>query len=352
MAKPDDNHPSSTHEANPGNMPASQHMPPNGDHNSHHTTAGAQEKGQQKNDPSPARNRAVSIDGLYGSKEPPGSPRGANSVSGNQPEEIKMMFLREYARGIDQLLETDWYSKKGLVQLMQDGKLRSTFAGLLELMRTTTANDYEAIQKIPPIESKIIWKLMCMPRVIFDRAKNDQTNPFSDTQLQEVLHRLQIVEALICNITLDGTLASGLPRANDPTMNKYDRQLKFWRFVGELLTVSPHQRDRVDSYLFELRKMLDIYENRDVLYSIAVVRRFALAPPPEPKTLAEAAKITRDIRSQKIAKKFIEDEAAHKGTTQVMQRICGMVVRSWGLQGYAWYFPPFPVRSKTILLES
>lgn len=281
----------------------------------------------------PAQKRNIKIEELYGRGEVPMSPKGSNSISGNQPEEIKSMYLYEYARGIDMLLETEWYTKEGLKQLIQDARLRSSFAGLLELMRNTKSSDFEMIQKIPPIESKVIWKLMCMPRVVFEKAKENRVNPFSDPHLQDALYRLQVVEALICNKNLAGGYV--WPTGNNAPHKARENQ--FWRQMGGMLALPVSDRVKIDGYLSELRKLLDVREARDVLYSAAVVRHFGVAPPPQPKTLAEAAKHSRDITTQKVAKKFLEDEAANKGTTQVMQRICGMLVRSWAIQGCVWY---------------
>lgn len=305
---------------------------------SSNTVQGAQESITAKAQP----NDPIQINDLFGSAETPhpDSPPRGNSISGNQPEEIKMMFLHEYGRGIDYLLETDWYSRNGVVQLMRDARLRSALAGLLDIMRNTKQNDYEAVQKIPHMEAKVTWRLMCMSRAVHELIKGDPIPPNAqDPQLQEVLYRLQVVEALVCNrILAPGTV---WPAVDINVAPDRARQVQFWRLMGGMLALPHTSRIHIDGYLSEIRKILDLRENRDVLYSIAVVRHIGLAPPPLPKTVAEAAKHTRDIRDQKIAKKFIEDEAAHKGTTQVMQRLCAMVVRSWAIQGYALVLLPF-----------
>lgn len=307
---------------------------------SSNTVQGAQESLNAK----PKRPiQTIQINDLFGSADvpQPGSPPRGNSISGNQPEEIKMMFLDEYGRGIDYLLETDWYSRNGVVQLMRDARLRSAFAGLLEVMRNTKPNDYEAIHKIPHMESKVTWRLICMSRAVNAQIRDNPTlSSGQGPQLQEVLYRLQIVEALLCNRTLP--LGAVCPDADKGASPDRVRQVQFWRQLGAMLALPHTSRNHIDGYLSQLRKMLDVKESRDVLYSIAVVRHIGLAPPPLPKTVAEAAKHTRDIRDQKIAKKFIEDEAGLKGTTQVMKRLCAMVVRSWAIQGYALVLLPFP----------
>lgn len=86
--------------------------------------------------------------------------------------------------------------------------------------------------------------------------------------------------------------------------------------------------------LSRLRNQLRGLESRDVLYSIAAVRQYG------PRTKGEVlqrgtdvavgGELQEDERGRfAVAKKFVEDEAAGKGTNQVVQRACGMAVRSW-----------------------
>ena len=80
--------------------------------------------------------------------------------------------------------------------------------------------------------------------------------------------------------------------------------------------------------------VLDGLENRDVLYSMAVLRH--LGPRHlQPLARGEPPGVYPHERAQvAVAKKFVEDQASGWGTTQVVQRVAGMVLTGlnhWGL---------------------
>jgi len=84
--------------------------------------------------------------------------------------------------------------------------------------------------------------------------------------------------------------------------------------------------------LSALRNLLDGRENRDVLYSIAVVRAIGqrvseYAETDQPLHLDE-----QDARSKlAVAKRFVKDEANGNGTTNVIRRLCEVATQSWNV---------------------
>lgn len=83
----------------------------------------------------------------------------------------------------------------------------------------------------------------------------------------------------------------------------------------------------MDDYLAALRLLLDGRENRDVLYSIALVRGLS-------DRVAEYQEVPlhldeTDNRSKlAVAKKFIKDEG-NNGTTNVTRRLSELATKSW-----------------------
>ena len=75
-------------------------------------------------------------------------------------------------------------------------------------------------------------------------------------------------------------------------------------------------------------------ENRDVLYSLAVARhiggRLVEFHPPRP-VISQTDDPNDDVKKLAVAQLFISQED-QKGTTQVIQRVCSMAMRSWILQ--------------------
>lgn len=275
----------------------------------------------------------LDISDLYGGLDAPRLPDGPTTMSTEWMEEVRLMFLHEYAKGIDELFETNWYASKGVEHFIRDAHICGPFASLLEILQNTKAGDFETARKLPLLESKVLWHLICIPRFIAEKARAAHMNPFEDPQLEEVLHRLSILEHLICNRAASGNVFTSLRNCNLSVIAVQDRQLRFWRLLARLVALPSTQRTDVEACLGELRRTLECHENRDVLYSIAIVRHFGLSPFAVPMNIAQATKGQQDRNSLAVARKFIEDEAGQDGTTEVFRRLCGMVVRSWIVMG-------------------
>jgi hypothetical protein len=75
-------------------------------------------------------------------------------------------------------------------------------------------------------------------------------------------------------------------------------------------------------------------ENRDVLYSMAIARyiggRLIEYNPPH-RVQAQTDDPNDDVKKLQVAHDFVSAEDKN-GTTQVIQRVCGMAIRSWILQ--------------------
>ena len=266
------------------------------------------------------------------------TPRIRESSSTQSREEIKYMFIHEYADGLNKLLETQWYTVHGIERLFAHHELCEEFAGTLELFANTKSNQFEQMRWLPPAESKLVWQLMQLPRCV------SNPNP-ADTDLQTVIARLEVLECLITGRTILRSPTSFGP----PQPGMDPRQSFFWRNLGDAVTQStlcnahwglptvPNAFSNAEVALRSMKSVLDNIEPRDVLYSAAVLRHLgprhvaALStavtypvnmPQLDPQGQQERAKVA-------VAKRFLEDEASGRGTTQVIQRVCGMVVRSW-----------------------
>jgi len=232
--------------------------------------------------------------------------------------------------GMDQLLETTWYARHGLDILLQNQHYCDAFVGMLKLFEDTKANDYDSMRLLPLTESRMIWRLMCMPR--------QQAWTLNEPLIDEVTRRLDIFESL-----LTGKEITTPPPSNvQPQNNSNDYRLNlFWRDLGNLTTLLRKTRTSpatsltaASEALYRLRNLLDGNEARDVLYSIATVRLYGPGTRGEVVQREDEVKVGGDLQSQEkerfaVAKKFVEDQAAGKGTTQVVQRCCAMAVRSW-----------------------
>jgi len=157
---------------------------------------------------------------------------------------------------------------------------------------------------------------MCLPRdaSILSAANPSSISPGVDGMVRTLVARLAVVEALLTGSTM--STMSNLDPASPASPPPIRREFDFWRHLARFAA----HADPADA-LTQLRRLLDEREGRDVLYSIAIVRHF--------QDRATASLSEADRVKLNVARKFVEDEAAGRGTTQVVQRLCGMAVRSW-----------------------
>lgn len=160
---------------------------------------------------------------------------------------------------------------------------------------------------------------------------------------KQVISRLHVLECLLTGRTIQSSpIIGGLPQ---PGMDP--RQSHFWKHLGECVTQStlcnmqygiptwPEAYRNASGALSSMRQVLDGMENRDVLYSMAVLRHLGPRHLPNLGRGESAPPGSEKERSMvAVAKKFLEDQASGWGTTQVIQRVCGMVMTGlnhWGL---------------------
>lgn len=285
----------------------------------------------------PSQPKIITVESLYmlRGEEPP-TPQLLVPISPTQHDRMTYLYLHEYARGIDTLLETSWFSSSaGLDALLANSRYCEAFVGMLKLFEDTKSDNYDQMRLLPLTESRMIWRLMRMARA---QALSGQT-PSQPSSLEDAIKRLEVLECLL-------TGKEYIPPAYQPPIlpqhgtQEYRRQL-FWRDLGACVSGEPPEAahylpstsQRAEA-LTRLRGLLDGQENRDVLFSIATVRHLGPRTKGEvnqqPGTVQVGGQLDEDEKARfAVAKKFVEDEASGKGTTQVVQRVCGMAVRSW-----------------------
>jgi hypothetical protein len=161
-------------------------------------------------------------------------------------------------------------------------------------------------------------------------VKEFKTVPATDDPT-EATNRLNVFETL-----LTGRVAANNP-LKAPVAGSTDhhrlRELEFWYTLGNFVChqyEDPTAAKEVDETLSALRNLLDGRENRDVLYSIAVVRGLGqrvseYTDNDTPLHLDESDNKSKLL----VAKKFVMDEAGGAGTTNVIRRLCDLSARSW-----------------------
>lgn len=251
------------------------------------------------------------------------------------------MFLT-YASGADRFLETKWYQEKAL-SLLEDEQRQAQFSGLIDLFIESTAGDPNVLARANSLEASVVWEFLAMCRLPEKPpASTGDAPPSMSPSRLLAINRLRVIEALVTGDYLDDNpvmMPSSVLLDNSSSFENQlrQREYEFWSNLAHFLTLRDGEGDagkEVDAALARCRALLDTYENRDVIYSIAIARvvgqRWADLP-------AGAAQLSngenRNEAAQKlyIAQRFLEDEASGKATTQVIKRVCGMVLQSWTL---------------------
>ncbi|KAG5967490.1 hypothetical protein E4U57_000648 [Claviceps arundinis] len=282
-------------------------------------------------DPGSKKMKITEIIDLLG---PPPPPRQITHTE-DTFNEITKVYHEMYAGGLSAFLETNWYYfvENGKMSFPQDANLVEHMATFLNILEAVKANDHSQMAYSGVLETRIVWELACVAYQTPDRTNQAMRMcmpPEGDAT--EARNRLRVVDTLLCGEYLEANpLAPPLPDADVHRTRQFD----FWYSLAEFI----RKRDNEDSppavqaredALSRMRHLLDGRENRDVLYSIAVVRELAPSYGPSygctPQHLDESDPKNRLA----VASKFILDEAQIMGgTTNVVRRFSDIASRAF-----------------------
>ena len=259
---------------------------------------------------------------------------------------IKQIYSTVYALGIDKFFESRWFTTRGHIHLLKDSQLCEEYAALLSRMQLPMSVEGNNLRVTQSLEATVIWHTMCLCRkvsaAISESAQSHDSQFDVDEGVHDACKRLKAFETLITNHYLDEELFAHEPpppqnvNALDAALRHRERE--FWRLIGRFITLHDDEASsarEIDDTLSSLRLLLDSRENRDVLYSIAIVRhvgqRLAEALVNQNETpKGDRTDEAEDPRSKLyVARDFLLNEASSKATTQVVARICGMAIKSW-----------------------
>jgi hypothetical protein len=256
-------------------------------------------------------------------------------------KELEDFYTFNYAHALDKLFETSWYSTLGFATLTADHKLHEFAVQCMEEMRNKPGSYGHTAPtlSLASLEARLVWSLAAMPRVHHLHNTNN-TSPSLLTR--ELLPRLDTVEHLLTGRYLDVSRLSPPTTAAVETNGEQEMkssQQAFWYHLGKFTSLRDDQGDvqtleNVSRELANMRVILNVLENRDVLYSIAVARHIGGRIPgwsPQTPHLLLSNDPNDDANKLDVAYGFVRTED-QRGTSQVIQRICSMSLRAWVLQ--------------------
>ncbi|KAL8691584.1 MAG: hypothetical protein Q9218_003228 [Villophora microphyllina] len=271
---------------------------------------------------------------------PPPLPAAISPLQPSTHEHVKMAYQKVYGPGIDKILETQWFVNRGLAYVLSDARLCERFATLIARydIDDQTPGFRQLQAATQALEASVIWSIMGLARRVAGTLNpmNSHIGLDEDTNagVSKAAKRVEILENLLLGQHLDAEAAPQAENVRNGTafeaqLNQRERE--FWQLIHKFLTIHDNEASashELDATLNTARDLLDSRENRDVIYSIAVVR---LRGGRENVANQNSGENNGQDNGLNLAKGFLEGQAAGKGTTQVVQRVCGMAMNSWSL---------------------
>jgi hypothetical protein len=271
------------------------------------------------------------------------SPPRAETV-----DESIRLYYEIYEPGLSFFFETKWYdfNKNGQpgarnpLSILRDNRpVMDLFSSFLQTIRGNKTTDPADMVYSGHLETCLVWALARLPESAAGIGSVHQAGqiPPEDDEA-EARTRLYVLETLLNGDTLAINPLTPPPQmsAVNPAEQVRVHELEFWYRLAEYLLeahspASPQHAATREACLGRMRAVLDGRENRDVLYSIAILREYtmqfdaALTEQQAPTHLDEM-----DPRSKlAVATRFMHDEAAKTGTTNVVRRFADLAYRAF-----------------------
>jgi len=261
-------------------------------------------------------------------------------------DEITKLYYEVYVPGLGLFFESKWFNlnkdvsatKNPLSILHNNHPIIGLFTSFLESISSVKSTDPADMTYPGHLETIIVWALAGLPNAIeTTRVANHRPQdplPADDDPL-EVRSRLHVFEALLTGGTLNKNLL--FPPPIGTVVPAKRNEIEFWYYLAQYLrqghsSSSPADRSMREHYLGLMRSVLDGRENRDVLYSIAVLREYtAYWDAPSNEQVVPARLEESDPRCKlAVATRFIRDESATTGgTTNVVRRFADLACRAF-----------------------
>ncbi|KAL2212686.1 hypothetical protein CC79DRAFT_1393885 [Sarocladium strictum] len=258
------------------------------------------------------------------------------SHTGDTFAEITKVYHEMYAGPLSAFFETNWFyfTENGKMTFPRDARAVQAMASFLKVLESSGSSTQDEVAVLDNSETSLVWELA---RTAYTPQQGARTPPKaavlpSWTDPFEARSRVQVVEALLSGDTLAKNPLT--PPYTDADAHRV-RQFDFWYTLGELCRRPDDQNlagatEFHEKCLARLRSLLDGRENRDVLYSIAVIRvmtpRYASEDGPTiPQYVNETDPKCRFL----VATKFITSETqADWGSTNAIRRFCKIAVHA------------------------
>ncbi|TLD30640.1 hypothetical protein PspLS_02177 [Pyricularia sp. CBS 133598] len=262
---------------------------------------------------------------------PPQNPAGRETL-----DEILKIYYEIYVPGLASFFETHWYNFKPegtnpSTILTKNANAVNLLASFLDALNQTKKNtDAAQVAAAGAIETRVVWGLATLAYTIPAATNPAGDDPLPQDNGAEVRNRLHVFETLLSGTYLNINPCVPPPRKGDPHRI---REFEFWYYLAESLRVgeAPSVVQQREAAISRIRNLLDGRENRDVCYSIRVLRELAPKFPPGFESSLPQHLDEGDQRNRlAVAAQFIKDEARTSGgTTNVVRRLAELAIKAF-----------------------
>lgn len=274
---------------------------------------------------------------------PPRTP--SSPPSADVFDEITRLYNEVYVRGLTLFFETRWFelqenlvgSSNSILDLHHHQHMISLFTSFIQSIIDVKSMDPADMVYSSHLEACVVWALASLPAIAVSNGvppRHVDAVPAEDDVL-EARNRVLVFETLLSGGTLPSNPLSFPRFDNISTARRHE--LEFWYNLAEYLldahaSSSPSDVSGRAHCLGVLRSLLDGRENRDVLYSIVVLREYTACWDAASNEQAVPSHLEEsDPRSKlAVATRFIRDESASAGgTTNVVRRFADLAYRAF-----------------------
>lgn len=252
-------------------------------------------------------------------------------IQGQDHDRIYAHYAHNYAPHLDRFFEARfWQSEAVLQRADSNGAVKRLYRRFLNRLADHIRSKQPAILSE---EAKLIWALfrLCQMPTATTNGTQWLPQPEEAQRQNQLVQRLRVLEALLAGEYLS---TNPLSPPNQTTSNTgisnqlKQREIEFWFCIGQVVSIretDPSSAKLLDDSLARCRTNLSKFEQRDVIYSIAIVRHVGrrwggvMQPGPE---------VAKAKEEYDVATSFLRREAT-EGTNSVIQRICSMATKIW-----------------------
>lgn len=238
------------------------------------------------------------------------------------------IFYVVYADALGRFFESTWY-ERNKPSIASSQPLLHLFAAF----HCSIQPDYPHSEHAHRLEVQLLWALATQ---IWATQQKINTGPdlVPDDDEVELGNRVRAFDAMMSGSYLAQSLLLNPGTTGRHDHQKY-RQFSFWHRVSVMLTFQsePDRLIRQMAALDHMREFLDGRENRDVLYSIALLRSFSASFGHMGVTEDEYKDEKNPKHRWAVAARYLQNQI-RGGSTAMVRRFCDVAYRAFVNPGF------------------